>query len=99
MVILLKVLSFTIWMGIMLVMIAASREGTTSDYRDVNVYIKDEDDIEMTIWNILRHLKTRDRLIIHDVAQNNERLHQVLMKSLIQKNPSIVYYNAGRNFV
>ncbi|MGS0763297.1 hypothetical protein [Syntrophomonas curvata] len=98
MVILLKVLSFAIWAGIMLVMIAASRYGSTSNYTDVNIYLRDEDDIEMTIRKILSHIHSRDRLIIHDIAPNNEQLHWVFMKSLIRKNPSIIYYNLGRNF-
>jgi len=98
-VILLKVLSFAIWMAIMLVMIAASRYGNTSDYTDVNIYLRDEDDIEITIRKILRHLQTRDRLIIHAVAPHNEQLHRVFMKSLVRKNPSIIYYNLGRNFI
>lgn len=99
MVILLKALAFTIWMGIMIAVIAASRYKMASDYHEANVYIGDEDDIEMTIWKILRHLKPQDRLIIYNIAKDNELLHQVLIKSLIRKNPSVVYYNLGRNFV
>lgn len=98
MVILLKALSFAIWVAIMLAMIAASRYGNTSDYHSVDIYLTDEEDIEITLHKIGRHLSSRDRLIIHDAACSNNRRHQVFMKSLIKKNPSIVYYHLGQNF-
>ncbi|MDD3271235.1 MAG: hypothetical protein PHR04_03945 [Syntrophomonadaceae bacterium] len=47
MVILLKALCFALWMLIMLAMIVGSRHKAASAYRNVKVYIEDEDDSKM----------------------------------------------------
>ncbi|MGI5912533.1 MAG: hypothetical protein ACOX6E_08170 [Syntrophomonadaceae bacterium] len=99
MLILLKILSMAIWMGIMLAVIIASKHNITSNYRDVKICIKDEDDVEMIIRKIIRDLKTADRLIIHDLSGNRNKSHQVLIKGLVRKNPSVIYNNLGRNLI
>lgn len=98
MVILLKALSFAIWAAMMLVMIAASRYGNASYYHRVDIYLTEEEDIEITLQKIWRHLSSRDRLIIHDTGCSNDLRRQVFIKSLIKKNPSVVYYYLGENF-
>ena len=98
MAILLKTVSFALWMIIMLAMLWGTRYGSTSDYHDVRIYIKDEEDVEATIRKVLRSLNREDRLNIHNVSENNNLLQQVLIKSLIRKNPSIVYYHSAGNF-
>jgi hypothetical protein len=97
--ILLKTVTFVLWMIIMLAMLKGTKHGSTSNCHDVKIYIKDEEDVEVTIRKALRSLNREDRLIIHNVSRNNDLLQQVLIKSLTRKNPSIIYYHSADSFV
>ncbi|MGE5390246.1 MAG: hypothetical protein ACM3PE_04195 [Deltaproteobacteria bacterium] len=93
MVILLKTACLIIWLAIMLVLIIGSRRGQVCGYREVALYLDDEDDLEGIINNKISQLGPRDRLIIHDACQAGTR-HRVIIHRLLRENPSVQYYQS-----
>ncbi|NLW90821.1 MAG: hypothetical protein GXY34_04400 [Syntrophomonadaceae bacterium] len=93
MVILLKSLCLIIWLAIMLALMGSNQRGQVCSYREVALYLNDEDDLEGIIEQKISQLGPRDRLIIHDRGQAGAR-HRVVIQRLMRKNPSVVYYQS-----
>lgn len=93
MVILLKSVCLIIWLAIMLALMTSNRRGRVCVYREVALYLDDEDDLEGIIDNKISQLGPRDRLIIHDGCQAGAR-HRLVIQRLLRKNPSVVYYQS-----
>lgn len=93
MVILLKSACLIIWLVIMLVLIRGSRRGQVCEYREVALYLDEEDDLEGIIYDKISQLGPRDRLVIHDTCRIGTR-HRVVIHRLLRENPSILYYQS-----
>lgn len=59
MVVFLKILGFSIWMTIMLVLIGAVRRTPRLQIREVTVRVADQDDAEEVVKKALRQLKKK----------------------------------------
>ena len=97
MLILLKLLCFTIWLVIMMYLVMGNNTSFI-DYKEVKIRIKDEDDLEMSFRNALLGLKKKDRLIIEDQSDFMQRKRNHFIYSrLLRKNPSLVYSCLSEN--
>lgn len=97
MLILLKLLCFTIWLVIMLYLIRGNNTFFL-DYREVKIRVKDQDNLEMTIRSALSNLKKKDRLVIEDQSDFSQReLNLLIYSRLLRKNPSVVYSCLSEN--
>jgi len=92
-VILLKSVCLIIWLAIMLALMGSNQRGQACSYREVALYLNDEDDLEGIIEQKISQLGPRDRLIIHDRGQAGVR-QRVVIQRLLRKNPSVVYYQS-----
>jgi len=96
-VILLKSLCFAIWMLIMLSLIIGSRGKHRAKFREVTLYVEDEDDVEMVIRKALSSLKAEDILIIKDVTSGRSPEKRQIISRMLRKNPAILYCVLSEN--
>ena len=97
MLILLKLLCFTIWLVIMMYLVMGNNTSFI-DYNEVKIRIKDQDDLEMSLRSALLDLKKKDRLIIEDQSDfmQTKRNHFIYSR-LLRKNPSLIYSCLSEN--
>lgn len=97
MVILLKTLSFTIWLIIMIALIIGSRRPYPAASNKVTLVLEDDDDVEMKLKQAIWHLSKKDRLVILDKISSKRVERYLIIKRLINKNSSIIYYTPQEN--
>ncbi|HPF44017.1 MAG TPA: hypothetical protein PKV15_04910 [Syntrophomonadaceae bacterium] len=91
MLILLKLLCFTVWLVIMLYLVGGSNN-SFQNYSEVKIRINEIDNPEVNIARALSRLKKNDRLIIEAGCDFLHCRHnQVLLRSILKKNPSLGY--------
>lgn len=96
MVILLKLVCFSLWMTIMIFLIIGSRRRSISAVREVKLYVQDDDDIEMLVRKAFLCLRERDRLIIEDMSPDRQQKNSFIISRIMRKNPSILYCSTGQ---
>ena len=98
MLILLKLLCFSVWLVIIFYMVQGSRH-PFPDYKEVKLMISNEDDLEMHVYKAISRLKKNDRLIIEDASDHVQRQYNLsVFRRLRRKNPSLVYLGLSENW-
>jgi len=95
-VILLKIMSFSLWILIMLSLIIGNRVSKKPKLKELSLYIEDKEDIEMVIRKALLKIKAEETLIIKEIGSSCP-LQKKIIYRMIRKNPGIFYYSLIEN--
>lgn len=98
MLILLKLLCFTIWLVIILYLAGGGQRSFRS-CNEVKIIVDDNNDVEIDLSRALSKLKKNDRLLIEIrpdflTCPSN----RVKIKKTLRKNPSLIYSLASENW-